>query len=71
MSEGVIMDISTSETAERGWIVRLGLCAVPFRSQEAAERFVERLRQRLAAPHELPAHDVHQNVIWPAQDRGH
>lgn len=43
-----------SEAAERGWIVKLGLCAVPFATQQAADQFVERLRQRLEAPHRLP-----------------
>ncbi len=48
------MDISMSEAAESGWIVKLGLCAVPFRTQQAADQFVERLKQRLEAPHWLP-----------------
>lgn len=48
------MDISMSEVAERGWVVRLGLCAVPFPSRQAAGQFVERLQQRLGAPHPLP-----------------
>lgn len=49
------MDISMSEVAERGWVVRLGRCAVPFPSRQAAGQFVERLQQRLSAPHPLPS----------------
>jgi hypothetical protein len=37
-----------------GWEVRLGTCAVSFRSQEEAVAFVERLQARLDAPHYLP-----------------
>lgn len=59
------MDISVSEAAERGWIVRLGLCAVPFASHEEAGQFVERLQQRLSAPHALPL-----EVVTPSSD-GH
>ncbi|UUY07776.1 hypothetical protein LRS11_18475 [Pseudomonas sp. J452] len=43
-----------SEVAERGWVVRLGLCVVPFSSHQEAGQFVERLQQRLSAPHPLP-----------------
>ncbi len=57
------MDISMSEAAERGWIVRLGLCAVPFASHEEAGQFVERLQQRLSAPHTLPL-----EVATPSSD---
>ena len=37
-----------------GWEVRLGTCAVGFRSQEEAVAFVERPQARLDAPHYLP-----------------
>ncbi|QKE61819.1 hypothetical protein HNE05_09935 [Aquipseudomonas campi] len=43
-----------SEVAERGWVVQLGLCVVPFASHQEAGQFVERLQQRLSAPHPLP-----------------
>ncbi|WP_236715505.1 hypothetical protein [Pseudomonas sp. BMS12] len=58
-----------SEAAERGWIVKLGLCAVPFRTQQAADQFVERLKQRLEAPHWLPGEpqDRHQTVTQELQ----
>lgn len=63
------MDISVSQAAERGWIVKLGLCAVPFRSQADADQFVARLQQRLSAPHELPAdwQTRHQSVTEAMQ----
>ncbi|MEO4048153.1 hypothetical protein AAFN46_13825 [Pseudomonas sp. CAU 1711] len=54
------------EAAGRGWIVTLGHCTVPFPSQEAADQFVARLRQRLAAPHQLPRRD--QETMGQAQD---
>lgn len=59
-----------SEAAERGWIVNLGHCAVPFPSQQAADQFVERLKQRLEAPHWLPdpaSHGRHQAVTQELQ----
>lgn len=58
------MDISMNEADESGWIVKLGLCVVPFRTQQAADQFVERLKQRLEAPHWLPdgPQDRHQTV---------
>lgn len=52
------MEISISADHEVGCIVRLGSCAVPFRCPAAAGQFVERLRQRLAAAHALPARPV-------------
>lgn len=56
------MDISMSEVAERGWVVRLGLCVVPFFSHQEADQFVERLQQRLSAPHPWPLEvDSHSN----------
>lgn len=64
------MDISMSEVAERSWIVKLGLCAVPFRTQQAADQFVERLKQRLEAPHGLPdelSQAGHQTVTQELQ----
>lgn len=63
------MDISMSEAADRGWIVRMGQCSVPFPSREAAGQFVERLRARLAAPHGLPGAQGHQTVMQETQDR--
>lgn len=48
------MDISMNEAAECGWVVKLGLCTVPFASRQEAGQFVERLQQRLSAPHPLP-----------------
>ena len=65
------MEISMREAAESGWIVKLGLCAVPFRTQQAADQFVERLKQRLEAPHWLPdpaLHERHQGVTQALQD---
>lgn len=49
------MQISVNHLPETGWIVRLDACAVPFRCQASAEQFARRLRQRLEAPHVLPA----------------
>lgn len=59
------MDIRLNPRAERGWLVELDRCAVPFSSREEAERFVERLRQRLAAPHRLPLRDADGRLAPP------
>ena len=64
------MDISVTEAAPGGWIVRLDGCAVPFRSQAAAGRFVERLQQRLDAPHDLPVPAVHLPVTQEVEHHG-
>lgn len=48
------MEIIVTEAASRGWIVKLGACDVPFRSRADAGLFVERLQERLLAPHDLP-----------------
>jgi len=63
------MDISMSEAADRGWIVRVGQCSVPFSTREVADQLVERLRGRLAAPHGLPGAQGHQTVMQETQDR--
>ncbi len=63
------MDITMTEAANHGWIVKLGACDVPFRSQADAGLFVERLQERLDAPHELPMLQLHQAVTQPAQHR--
>lgn len=52
------MEIIMTEAASRGWIVKLGSCDVPFRTRADAGEFVERLRHRLDAPHELPQHPL-------------
>lgn len=61
------MDIRMNQVAERGWLVEFGHCAVPFSSQEAAGQFVERLRQRLAAPHRLPLRDADGHLAQPLE----
>lgn len=61
------MDIRLQQVAERGWLVEFGHCAVPFSSQEAAEQFVERLRQRLAAPHRLPLWEAEKRQLRPLE----
>ena len=61
------MDIIVTEAANRGWIVKLGECDVPFRSQADAGLFVERLQQRLLAPHDLPPLQGHLPVTQEAQ----
>ena len=63
------MDITVTEAANHGWIVKLGACDVPFRSQADAGLFVERLQERLDAPHELPMLQLQQAVTQPAQHR--
>lgn len=63
------MDIGMSEAVDRGWIVRVGQCSVPFSTREAADQLVERLRARLAAPHGLPGAQGHQTVMQETQDR--
>lgn len=63
------MDIGMSEAVDRGWIVRVGQCSVPFSTREAADQLVERLRAGLAAPHGLPGAQGHQTVMQETQDR--
>ena len=63
------MDITVTEAANHGWIVKLGACDVPFRCQGDATRFVERLQQRLAAPHQLPQPHGHLPVTQEVQHR--
>jgi hypothetical protein len=56
------MEITVTEAANHGWIVKLGACDVPFRDRADAGRFVERLQQRLDAPHDLPQSSGHLPV---------
>jgi hypothetical protein len=63
------MEIIVTEAANRGWIVKLGKCDVPFRSRADAGLFVERLQERLHAPHELPAVPSHTPVTQEVQHR--
>lgn len=63
------MDITVIEAANHGWIVKLGACDVPFRCQVDADRFVERLQQRLAAPHPLPGLHGHCPVTQEVMHR--
>lgn len=64
------MKITVSEAAPCGWIVRLGGCDVPFRAQADAQRFVERLQQRLDAPHRLPSQIAHPPVTQEVEYHG-
>ncbi|MBD9424421.1 hypothetical protein IB232_03725 [Pseudomonas sp. PDM15] len=59
--------IVTEAAANRGWIVKLGACDVPFRSRADAGLFVERLQERLHAPHDLPLAQSHTPVTQEAQ----
>ncbi|MDG9923671.1 MULTISPECIES: hypothetical protein [unclassified Pseudomonas] len=63
------MDITVTEAANRGWIVKLGACDVPFRSRADAGLFVERLQERLQAPHDLPPLPSHTPVTQEVQHR--
>ncbi|HSX69769.1 hypothetical protein [Pseudomonas subflava] len=63
------MNITLIETGDKGWVVKLAGCDVPFRSQADAGLFVERLQQRLEAPHELPPLDGHLPVTQEAEHR--
>ncbi|SIR81235.1 hypothetical protein SAMN05878276_0308 [Aquipseudomonas alcaligenes] len=64
------MDISVTEATPGGWIVRLDDCDVPFRTQADAGRFVERLQQRLEAPHDLPVSAGHLPVTQEVEHHG-
>lgn len=64
------MDITVTEAAPGGWIVRLGGCDVPFRTQADAGLFVERLQQRLEAPHDLPVPVGHLPVTQEVEHHG-
>ncbi|MDD0842667.1 hypothetical protein [Pseudomonas sp. Gutcm_11s] len=48
------MEITVTESGNKGWLVKLGGCDIPFRRHADAEQFVERLQRRLEAPHQLP-----------------
>jgi hypothetical protein len=63
------MEIIVTEAANHGWIVKLGECDVPFRSRADAGLFVERLQERLLAPHDLPQVHGHLPVTQEAQHR--
>lgn len=52
------MNISIHEVTGRGWIVTLDECSIDFSTRHSADQFIERLQQRLNAPHVLPAFDL-------------
>lgn len=56
------MEITVTEATLGGWIVKLGGCNVSFRTQADAGRFVERLQQRLEAPHDLPLQNDQHSI---------
>ena len=36
------------------WVVQLDFCQVPFRQQREAEAYLNKLKERVEAPHDLP-----------------
>lgn len=53
-NSGMLLKIEKANTAE-GWVVWMDAWCVKFRSHAEAEAFLRRLKERINAPHFIPA----------------